>query len=67
MDARVTRDGRLRLELHLDMRQRQALFERFEELRRLHGEPLSDQECLSLLIESFFVGPAGLVGEAAAP
>jgi hypothetical protein len=61
MDARVTRDGRLRLELHLDPRQRRALFARFDELRRQCGEPLSDQECLSLLVEDFFVGPGGIV------
>lgn len=63
MDARLTRDGLLRLELRLDTRQRQALYERFEELRRTREEPLSDAECLELLIEDFFVGPEGLVPE----
>ncbi len=63
MDARLTRDGLLRLELRLDTRQRQALYERFEELRRARDEPLSDAECLALLIEDFFVGPEGLVPE----
>lgn len=61
MDARLTRDGLLRLELRLDTRQREALYERFEELRRTRDEPLSDAECLALLIEDFFVGPKGLV------
>ena len=61
MDARLTRDGLLRLELRLDTRQRQALFARFEELRQSHGEPLSDQECLGLLVADLFVGVDGLV------
>ncbi|RMH36568.1 MAG: hypothetical protein D6689_22240 [Deltaproteobacteria bacterium] len=57
----MTRDGLLRFELRLDTRQRRALYERFEELRRAHGAPLSDAECLALLVEDFFVGPQGLV------
>ena len=61
MDARLTRDGLLKLTLRLDTRQRQALYERFDELRRDRGEPLSDAECLALLVEGFFVGPEGLV------
>ena len=61
MDARLTRDGLLRLELRLDTRQRQALYERFAELRQHRGEPLTDAECLALLIRDFFVGPEGLV------
>jgi hypothetical protein len=61
MDARLTRDGLLRLELRLDTRQRQALYERFDELRRDRSEPLSDAECLALLVEDFFVGPDGLI------
>ena len=51
------------MELRLDTRQRQALYERFDELRRDRDEPLSDAECLALLIEDFFVGPEGLVPE----
>jgi len=70
MDARLTRDGLLRMELRLDTRQRQALYERFAELRRDRGEPLTDAECLALLVRDFFLGPEGLVpgeeGEAVA-
>jgi hypothetical protein len=60
MHARLTRDGLLRLELRLGPRQRLALYERCEELRREHGA-LSDAECLAMLVEDFFVGPGGLV------
>jgi hypothetical protein len=55
MDARLTRDGLLRLELRLDTRQREALYARFEELRTSLDEPLSDQECLSLIVEGALV------------
>jgi hypothetical protein len=61
MDARLTRDGVLRLEVRLDPEQRRALYDRFAELRRSLDQPLSDQECLSLLIADFFVGPEGLL------
>ena len=66
MDARLTRDGMLRVEVRLDPRQRQALYGRFAALRRIHGAPLSDQECLSMLVHDFFVGADGLVADPAA-
>jgi hypothetical protein len=49
------------MEVRLDPRQRRALFERFDQLRKALDEPLSDQECLMLLLEGFFVGPDGLL------
>jgi|GEM_PF-4094058 len=61
MDARLTRDGLLKLELRLDPRQRQELYRRFEQLREERGEPLSDRECLTLLLRDVFVGDDGLV------
>lgn len=61
MDARLTRDGLLRLELRLTTRQRQGLYERFEQLRKSRGEPLTDHECLSILLSDFFLGERGLV------
>jgi hypothetical protein len=63
MDARLTRDGLLRVELRLSARQCQALYARFDELRRVRGEPLSDQECLRVLLADCLAGAKALFGE----
>jgi hypothetical protein len=64
MDARLTRDGLLRVELRLTAGQRRALYARCEELRRARGEPLSDQECLRLLLAGCLAGAEALFAEA---